>query len=76
MKNTVTSIIQSLLLTLLVVSPLVTAQLEDDENPIILLSEDQSFHFELLVPLSEAFTGGADINPCPNCSKECHSWRL
>ncbi|KAI4221159.1 MAG: hypothetical protein LQ349_007914 [Xanthoria aureola] len=55
MKNTVTSIIQSLLLTFLVVSPLVTAQLEDDENQIILLSEDQSFPFELLVPLTEVF---------------------
>ncbi|KAL8752358.1 MAG: hypothetical protein Q9199_005799 [Rusavskia elegans] len=63
MKNTVISTIRSLLLTLLVVSPLATAQLKDDENPIILLSEDQSFHFELLVPLSEAVAGGADINP-------------
>ncbi|ETN36284.1 uncharacterized protein HMPREF1541_08561 [Cyphellophora europaea CBS 101466] len=40
-----------------------TAQESQDEHPVLLLSEDESFHFELLVPLGEAIYSGADINP-------------
>ncbi|KAL8670321.1 MAG: hypothetical protein Q9168_005138 [Polycauliona sp. 1 TL-2023] len=57
-----------------------TAQLKDDDNPIILLSEDESFHFEFLLPLGEAIVGGADINPILAAAKnvtagDFDSWR-
>jgi pimeloyl-ACP methyl ester carboxylesterase len=35
----------------------------EEDHPILLLSEDESFHFELLMPLAEAVYGGADVGP-------------
>lgn len=47
------------------------AQTEGDggEHPILMLSEDESFHFQLLVPLGEALYSGADINPVLGAAK-------
>lgn len=39
------------------------AQDPEDEHPVLLLSDDEAFHFELLLPLGEAIYSGADINP-------------
>ncbi|KAK3615550.1 hypothetical protein LTR56_026522 [Elasticomyces elasticus] len=39
------------------------ARSESNDQPILSLSQDESFHFELLVPLGEAIYGGADVAP-------------
>ena len=36
---------------------------QNNDQPILSLSKDESFHFEILVPLGEAIYGGADIAP-------------
>ncbi|KAL8781423.1 MAG: hypothetical protein Q9213_006006 [Squamulea squamosa] len=61
MKSIITYALWTLLIASL--SAPTNAQLKNNENPIILLSEDQAFHFELLAPLGEAVAGGADIAP-------------
>lgn len=38
-------------------------------QPELLLSKDESFHFELLVPLGQATHGGADIGPVLGAAK-------
>ena len=48
--------------------PLTTAQ-QDDQNPMLLLSKDESFHFELLVPLAQAIYSGADTGPILGAAK-------
>ncbi|KAL8773694.1 MAG: hypothetical protein Q9209_001462 [Squamulea sp. 1 TL-2023] len=63
MKGIITYAWRTLVIANLVIPPPANAQSKNNENPIILLSEDQSFHFELLVPLGEAVAGGADIAP-------------
>ncbi|KAM5350394.1 hypothetical protein ACJ41O_006899 [Fusarium nematophilum] len=41
-----------------------------DDHPVLLLS-DESFHFELLVPLGEAiYSGGSDIGPILQAAKD------
>jgi pimeloyl-ACP methyl ester carboxylesterase len=45
------------------------AQVPDDEHPVLLLSEDESFHFELLVSLGEAIYSGADVGPLLGAAK-------
>ncbi|RSL99290.1 hypothetical protein CDV31_012248 [Fusarium ambrosium] len=59
----------SLLLTALSASTCAAAEDPQDEHPVLLLSEDESFHFELLVPLEEAIGGGSDINPVLQAAK-------
>lgn len=61
----------SILLYSLLFSPLAAAQnaSTEEEPPIYLLSQDDSFHFELLLPLGEAIYGGADIGPVLGAAK-------
>lgn len=40
-----------------------------EEGPVLMLSSDPTFHFDLLVPLAQATTGGADINPILGAAK-------
>lgn len=42
----------------------------DDEEPILSLSKDSSFHFQLLGGLGEAIYGGADIGPILGVAKK------
>ncbi|KAL8835305.1 MAG: hypothetical protein Q9170_003360 [Blastenia crenularia] len=70
MNSLISFSLRSLLLAALTILPFTNAQLRDDENPIILLSEDPSFHFELLVALGEAVAnGGSDVAPVLGAAK-------
>ena len=40
-----------------------------DDQPVLMLSSDSTFHFDLLVPLGQATAGGADINPLLGAAK-------
>ncbi|KAH6892479.1 Alpha/Beta hydrolase protein [Thelonectria olida] len=42
---------------------------EDSDQPILSLSSDESFHFELLGPLGQALFRGADIGPVLQAAK-------
>lgn len=80
MKNILAFTLRSLLIATFAVPHFTDAQLRDDENPIILLSENSAFHFEILVALGEAVAGGADIAPILGAAKNItagnfDSWR-
>ncbi|KIV88553.1 hypothetical protein PV10_08226 [Exophiala mesophila] len=42
---------------------------QPDDHPILLLSEDESFHYELLLPFGNAIYGGADVNTLLSAAK-------
>ena len=42
----------------------------DDQPPVLMLSSNPTFHFDLLVPLAQATAGGADINPILGAAKK------
>ena len=41
----------------------------DAEDPVLLLSTDKAFHFELLVPMGQAATSGSDVGPILGIAK-------
>lgn len=47
-----------------------SSSLEEPEDPIILLSEDESFHFELLFTLGNTIFGAGDVNDVLAASKD------
>ncbi|KAK2756720.1 hypothetical protein FQN54_005166 [Arachnomyces sp. PD_36] len=68
MKTALGTCLRSLLVTSLALWPLAAAQ--QSEHPVLLLNEDESFHFELLNALSEAIYSGADVNPILRVAKD------
>ena len=40
-----------------------------DDQRVLMLSSDPTFHFDLLIPLAQATAGGADINPVLGAAK-------
>lgn len=66
--KSITCLFGPLLLATISLSSLARAQSED-EHPMLLLSEDESFHFEILGPMAEAIYGGADVGPVLGAAK-------
>ncbi|RMJ18154.1 hypothetical protein CDV36_002131 [Fusarium kuroshium] len=59
------------LLATLLNSRVASAAVYDTTNsPVLLLSNDSTFNFDLLTPLGEAITGGADVGPVLGAAKE------
>lgn len=67
MKAALSVGLRSFLLANLALWPLATAQ--QDEEPVILLNKDVSFHFEILNSLAEATYSGGDASPVLGAAK-------
>ncbi|KAJ4286256.1 hypothetical protein N0V90_013290 [Kalmusia sp. IMI 367209] len=69
------STISFALLAITATSTLTYAQgISQDENPVPLLSKDESVHFEFLVALGEGIYGGSDLGPILGVAKDLESY--
>ena len=65
---------QLLALAVLTLSTPIHAAANQSEDPVLLLSQDESNHFELLFAMSESIYNGADIGPLLGVAKDLEAF--
>ncbi|KAK3180441.1 hypothetical protein K4F52_008169 [Lecanicillium sp. MT-2017a] len=64
------------ILAALLQSRMATAAYSTENSPILLLSNDSTFNFDLLTPLGESITGGGDVGPILGAAKSIEAGNM